>query len=1092
MDSMSMSFGNALSSLQLGKNNGTINFMPGQPEASQLDKDKEISRSLAFPQMLDRRENIERRRANTCEWILRMESYKTWIGNRQGLLWVKGKPGAGKSTLMAFLYDKLDQIEGIQLNFFFTARGSELQKTPLGMFRSLLNQIFVLDDTVRSAVREAYEKRCQLFGHYDEHKWPQTMLEELLTGAILTSANQKQVRVFVDALDETGAESAQKLASYFHRLSSRAGKEKLPLQICISCRHYPIISSPQAVEVCVEDHNQGDIATYIDDVLAEMEDDEDITQDMKEELMKQLNERANGVFQWVHIMVPLLQQRVLGGDSLDDVRCWLDEVPADLEDVYSYILNDVIDQKNRGQSFLLFQWLCFAERALTLTEIRYALVAKDAKISPLAKKWEKIEGFIDTDNRMKRKLKALSGGLVEVVSGEMDYENSQWGFSGPCQLVQVVHQSVNDFLSTRGLELLRLPAGKSPSLECGTALFFQSHAALYRSSLIYLTTVKLPRKLTTKDLGLNYPFLAYATKNLFIHAEKSAEYRTQVLHNEIDTLHELFHRWLSIHRCFLTGYFDDRFPKDTKIIHVAAFHNLADALECLALKGEALGDEDSNGNTAFHLAARRGHIAVAETLRRNGADCGAVNTKSGKCAMIEAAENGQLEFVEWLLDGGSNVNKAARDGESALQAASKRDHHAVVAILIEAGADVNAQGGEYGNALQAAVMSGHVEVCQLLLDAHADVNAQGGEYGNALQAAAVDGNVEVCQLLLDAHADVNAQGGEYGNALQAAAVDGNVEVCQLLLDAHADVNAQGGHYGNALQAAAVDGNVEVCQLLLDAHADVNAQGGEYGNALQAAAVDGNVEVCQLLLDAHADVNAQGGHYGNALQAAAWGGHIKVCKLLLDAHADINAQGGRYCSALQAAALDGYIEICKLLLDAHADVNAQGGRYGNALQAAALGGHIKVCKLLLDKHADVNTQGGRYGNALQAAAWGGHIKVCNLLLDANADVNAQGGYFGNALQAAAWGGHSINVCKLLLDAHADVNAQGGRFGNALCAARRSGHTDIVQMLLDKGAYKVPMAESIESVPDYLKYLIDSDEYEYRWPASLQRPPIMSES
>jgi ankyrin repeat protein len=876
-----------------------------------------------------------------------MESYNTWIGNRQGLLWVKGKPGAGKSTLMAFLYDKLDQIEGIQLNFFFTARGSELQRTSLGMFRSLLNQIFVLDDIVRGAVRETYEKRCQLFGHYDEHKWPQTMLEELLTGAILTSANQKQVRVFVDALDETGAESAQKLASYFHRLSTLAGKEKLPLQICISCRHYPIISSPQAVEVCVEDHNQGDIATYIDDVLAEMEDDEGITRDMKEELMMQLNERAKGVFQWVHIMVPLLQQRVLGGDSLDDVRCWLDEVPADLEDVYSYILNDVIDQRNRGQSFLLFQWLCFAERALTLTEIRYALVAKDAKTSPLAKKWEKIEGFIDTDNRMKRKLKALSGGLVEVVSGEMDDENSQWGFSGPCQLVQVVHQSVNDFLSNRGLELLRLPAGKNPSLQCGTALFFQSHAALYRSSLIYLTTVKLPQKLTTKDLGRNYPFLAYATKNLFIHAEKSAEYRTQVLHNEIDTLQELFHRWFKIQQCFLSNSIYDVFPIETKIIHVTAFYNLTDALGCLALKGEPLGDEDFNGNTAFHLAARRGHIAVAEILRRNGADCGAVNTKSGKSAMIEAAENGKLEFVEWLLDGGSNVNKAARDGESALQAASERGHHAVVAILIEAGADVNAQGGGFfGHALKAAAKNGYVEVCQLLLDAHADVNAQGGLYGNALQAAAKNGYVEVCQLLLDAHADVNAQGGLYGNALQAAAENGYVEVCQLLLDAHADVNAQGGKYGNALRAAARSRHVEVCQLLLDAHADVNAQGGEYGNALQAAAQGGYIEICQLLLDAHADVNAQGGLYGNALQAAAYFGYIEVCQLLLDAHADVNAQGGKYGNALQAAALSRDIEICQLLLDAHADVNAQGGKHGNALQAARRKGRTDIVKLLL--------------------------------------------------------------------------------------------------------------------------------------------------
>ncbi|KAJ5409044.1 hypothetical protein N7509_002927 [Penicillium cosmopolitanum] len=915
MDSMSMSFGNALSSLQLGSNHGgTINF-----------NSPVILKSLAFPQMLDRRDNIEQCHASTCEWILEMEEYKTWMGSRHGLLWVKGKPGAGKSTLMAFLYEKLekfpenDQRGAIQLDFFFTARGTELQRTPLGMFRSLLNQIYASDETVRCAVREAYEKRCRLFGHNDEHKWPQKTLEELLTSAILTSANQKQVRVFVDALDETGAESAPQLAAYFHRLSTRAEKEKVSVQICISCRHYPIIASPQAVEICVEDHNRRDIATYIDDVLADMENEEDITETMKEELMKELTGRANGVFQWVHIMLPLLQQRVLDGDSLDEVSSWLNEVPADLEEVYTYILNNVIDERNRGQSFLLFQWLCFAERSLTLTEVRYALVAENTKILLSPKPWEKVEGFVDSDKRMKRKLKALSGGLVEVVSGQEKSDNSAWGFDGPLQLVQVVHQSVNDFLSNKGLELLHLSADKSSSLECDTAPFSKFQATLYRSCLVYFATSNTPRKLTKKQLIQSYPFLAYATENLFIHAEKSAESRIDVLNNEIDTLQRLFDRWLSIHRCFSEeSTSQDTFPPlGTKLSHVAALYNLVDVIEWLASNSNDLGSEDSDGNTAFHFAARRGHITVAKILRQNGADCGVKNTKSGKTPLIEAAENGNLEFVEWLLTGGVNLDQAAHDEGSALHAASENGHHAVVTMLLEAGADVNTQGGLFGNALQAATYYGNIEAVQLLLDAGADVNARGGEYGNALQAAARQGNIKVVQLLLDTSANVNAQGGKYGNALQAAARHRNIKVVQILLDAHADVNAQGGRYGNALQASAFNGDTKVVQILLDAHADVNAQGGRYGNALQASAFNGDIKVVKILLDAGADVNSQCATYASALQIASFYGDIEIVQILLDAHADVNAQGGRYGSALQAAESGGRITIVQVLLTAGA-------------------------------------------------------------------------------------------------------------------------------------------------------------------------------
>ncbi|CAI7630932.1 unnamed protein product [Penicillium pancosmium] len=990
MDSMSMSFGNALSSLQLGSNHGgTINF-----------NSPVILKSLAFPQMLDRRDNIEQCHANTCEWILEMEEYKTWMSSRHGLLWVKGKPGAGKSTLMAFLYDKLekfqgnDQRGGIQLDFFFTARGAELQKTSLGMFRSLLNQIYASDDTVRCAVREAYEKRCRLFGHNDEHKWPQKTLEKLLTDAILTSANRQQVRVFVDALDEAGAESAQQLAGYFHRLSTRAGKEKVSVQICISCRHYPIIASPQAVEICVEDHNRRDIATYIDDVLADMEDEQDITQVMKEELMKQLTERANGVFQWAHIMVPLLQQRVLEGDSMDDVSSWLNKVPADLEDVYTYILNNVIDERNRGQSLLLFKWICFAERSLTLTEIRYALVAENAKISPATETWEKIEGFVDSDERMKRKLKALSGGLVEVVSGEMDFEDSLWGFEGPLQLVQVVHQSVNDFLSTKGLELLRLSVDKSSSLEYDMAPFSQFHATLYRSCLVYLATANTPRKLTKKKLIQSYPFLAYATKNLFIHAEKSAESRIDVLRNEIDTLQRLFDRWLSIHFCFVEELPSPFiFPSlSTKLSHMAALYNLVDVIEWLASNSEALAAKDCDGNTALHFAARGGHIAVANILRQNGADCEIESAKSGKSPLTEAAENGNLDFVEWLLNEGVNFDQAAHDEGSALHTASENGHRAMVAMLLEAGANVNAQGGRYGNALQAAAYYGHTEVVQLLLDSYADVNARSGkDFDNALQAAAYYGHTEVVKLLLDSHADVNARGGrDFDNALQAAAYRGNAEVVQLLLHSHADVNARGGRdFDCALQAAAYWGHTEVVQLLLDANADPNARGGrDFDNALQAAAYWGHAEIVQLLLDSHADVNARGGRdFDNALQAAAYRGSAEVVQLLLDANADPNAQGGKHGNALQAAACSGHIKSVQLLLSHNADINAQGGRdFDNALQAAAYWGHAEVVQLLLDSHADVNARGEFYTDALQAAKEGSegqHTKTVQILLDAGA-------------------------------------------------------------------------------------------------------------
>ena len=65
------------------------------------------------------------------------------------------------------------------------------------------------------------------------------------------------------------------------------------------------------------------------------------------------------------------------------------------------------------------------------------------------------------------------------------------------------------------------------------------------------------------------------------------------------------------------------------------------------------------------------------------------------------------------------------------------------------------------------------------------------------------------------------------------------------------------------------------------------------------------------------------------------------------------------------------------------------------------------------------------------------------------VNAQGGRHGHVLQAAAFGGYS-QVVQMLLDKGADINAQGGKYGNALQAASFRGFVQMVRSLLNNGA------------------------------------------
>lgn len=122
----------------------TLVSLPGQIPSTGLSLMycEACLRSLAFPEMNYRRQDTQRAYAKTCGWITRHQSYTTWLEDGVGILWIKGKLGSWKSTLMEFLLRDFEKQalyqESIQLSFFLHSRGTILQKSRLGMYRSLL------------------------------------------------------------------------------------------------------------------------------------------------------------------------------------------------------------------------------------------------------------------------------------------------------------------------------------------------------------------------------------------------------------------------------------------------------------------------------------------------------------------------------------------------------------------------------------------------------------------------------------------------------------------------------------------------------------------------------------------------------------------------------------------------------------------------------------------------------------------------------------------------------------------------------------------------------------------------------------------
>lgn len=94
--------------------------------------------TFKFDQMDSRKTTIKKAQKKTCFWFLGHPCYEAWLdpaelAQHHGFLWISGKPGAGKSTIMKFAYsnakDKARHKHAIIASFFFNARGDFLEKS---------------------------------------------------------------------------------------------------------------------------------------------------------------------------------------------------------------------------------------------------------------------------------------------------------------------------------------------------------------------------------------------------------------------------------------------------------------------------------------------------------------------------------------------------------------------------------------------------------------------------------------------------------------------------------------------------------------------------------------------------------------------------------------------------------------------------------------------------------------------------------------------------------------------------------------------------------------------------------------------------
>lgn len=522
-------------------------------------------------------------------------------------------------------------------SFFFHSDGEAEQRagSALGFYRSVCFQLLETDQEMLSSFMQAtnFEERYSKEGQ--NCTWRESELGEHLTGLLRNDTfGGNRVFIYVDALDEAGSETAQRLTTLFQNLhESCAGR----LGICVASRPYSeggnaIFSNRNSPSIVnVEQCNRQDIHAFVKSEFLQVRGSPD--RDGIQRVRDRLVEKANGVFQWLKWSAPKALALLNDGEPAAYVLKQIEGYPRVLEGVYEHLLSS-LDDGELDVALRLFECLATALGPLTTEDMRvFVCLEADEKYCTV-KQLEASIHFCQQSTQFENRVQRLSHGLIRSVITEHPISHySREGvetFSAPnaSTVLQFDHDSVKDFMLEKGLRLLERRISAQP-IETPTR---HLHAALKCIRFLQLErTMNRPFFVTLAELSLS-PLQRYAYLHWAMHAreaEKDYGLCDQLLRNldefEDESWEYLieFYDALAHEKRVLVG------QEQLNLAHVLSYFGLEGTLKAHLRRMESSGlmssprhglEARSRGQTPLMLAAIRNQTSTARILLQCGAN----------------------------------------------------------------------------------------------------------------------------------------------------------------------------------------------------------------------------------------------------------------------------------------------------------------------------------------------------------------------------------------------------------------------------------------------------------------------------------------
>ncbi|KAG8531407.1 uncharacterized protein KY384_003036 [Bacidia gigantensis] len=421
-----------------------------------LSKQLKFMETLYFTTIWDRKEGIKEAHSSTFEWLFddpqcsndhEVTTILDWLRSQNGIYWVSGKAGSGKSTLMKLFYKHNKTQAALRqwaagnklliASYFFWHAGSPMQKSQQGLLQTLLFHIVKQCPSLIPVISP-----CRWESEEIGNSWTFKELQQAVTYLQKINIDSARFCFFIDGLDEYDGDHVEIIEVIDQLVSSQAVK------VCFASRPWIVFRNRygenDGLKIELHDLTRGDMECFVTAKLAGFKAAKRDPQ-MYNDLINEIVENAEGVFLWVFLVVQSLRRGLTNRDTAIELRKRLRTLPKDLETFFRHILDSAEDVYHEQAAKLYLIRICSVGILSALDVSYFDETAPDFALSPVSEKWNK-NAIAQKQEDTKIRVLARCTDLLEFNrNGRLQY----------------LHRTVRDFFETRDMQMVLLDrAGK--------------------------------------------------------------------------------------------------------------------------------------------------------------------------------------------------------------------------------------------------------------------------------------------------------------------------------------------------------------------------------------------------------------------------------------------------------------------------------------------------------------------------------------------------------------------------------------------------------------------------------------------------------